>query len=583
MTHELSIGQTVSGKPFTIPREAVTQTFGILAKRGVGKTYAGAVMVEEMLKHEQQVVVVDPVGVWWGLRSSADGKEPGFAIVVFGGEHGDLPLEEHAGEIVAQAIIENGFSAVIDLSLFRKGAQVRFMTAFAEALYRLNRKPLHLMVDEADEFAPQRPMHGSERLLGSFEDIVRRGRARGLGVTLITQRAAVLNKNVLTQIEVLIILRNISPQDREAIEAWTEIHGTKEQLKHLSESMASLAIGNAWFWSPGWLDIFQKITVRKRITFDSSATPKIGEVAKRPKALAEINLDQLGAQIKATAESAKANNPAEIKKQLAAANQELAKLRAVAASPPAKPAKAPAPVKLPPMISEARLKQFGEQIERLELTADRALLVVEHAKQLQAQVIECHGAIKNFGAGPARTNGPGPAPVAHPVRMLPRAQRPAPAAAAASNGELDNAQQKILDTVKMLRARGLVPNREMIARWHSTSNREGIHPNGGSYGQNLAKLRAEGYLAGCELTDKGAAAARDLQTGFDAARGTVTPSQDKILHQLASYQEHSRESLAEALGIHPNGGSYGQNLARLRVMGLITERGPIKITEAAAL
>lgn len=76
----------------SLPIEAVTQTFAILAKRGVGKTYTGAVMVEEMLAAEQQVVVCDPIGVWWGLRSSADGRSPGFPIVVFGGEHADAAV-----------------------------------------------------------------------------------------------------------------------------------------------------------------------------------------------------------------------------------------------------------------------------------------------------------------------------------------------------------------------------------------------------------------------------------------------------------------------------------------------------------
>jgi len=312
------------GTGLSLPIEAITQTFAILAKRGVGKTYTGSVMVEEMLSASQQVVVADPIGVWWGLRSSADGKSEGFPIVVFGGEHGDVPLEEQSGELVAQAIIEHGFSAVLDLSLFRKAAQVRFMTAFAETLYRVNRKPLHLMVDEADEFAPQRPMHGTERLLGAFEDIVRRGRARGLGVTLITQRAAVLNKNVLTQIEVLVVLRTISPQDRDAIDAWTEIHGTKAQLKELSESVASLPIGTAWFWSPGWLDVFKRVEVRKRITFDSSSTPKVGMVVQQPKMLAPVDLDKLGAQIKASAEKVKANDPSLLKAEIARLKKEVA-------------------------------------------------------------------------------------------------------------------------------------------------------------------------------------------------------------------------------------------------------------------
>lgn len=201
---------------FSLPLEAVTQTFAILAKRGVGKTYTAAVLAEEMLKAQLPVVIVDPIGVWWGLRVAADGEQPGLPITVIGGEHGDVPLDESMGAQLAEIICANGLSAVIDLSMFRKAEQGRFMTAFAETLYHKNRAPLHLILDEADLFAPQRPMKGQERLLGAFEDIVRRGRARGLGITLITQRAAVINKDVLTQVEVLITLRTISPQDRAA-------------------------------------------------------------------------------------------------------------------------------------------------------------------------------------------------------------------------------------------------------------------------------------------------------------------------------------------------------------------------------
>ena len=51
----------------TLPAEAVTQTFAILAKRGVGKTYTASVLTEEMLKAGLQVVVADPIGVWWGV------------------------------------------------------------------------------------------------------------------------------------------------------------------------------------------------------------------------------------------------------------------------------------------------------------------------------------------------------------------------------------------------------------------------------------------------------------------------------------------------------------------------------------
>jgi uncharacterized protein len=303
-------------KSFTLPIEAATQTFAILGKRGVGKTNTAVVMAEELLRARQPIVIVDPVGVWWGLRSSADGKSEGFPIVVLGGEHADAPLEVTGGELVADMIVSEGLSVVLDLSLFRKGDMVRFMTDFAEALYRKNRNALHVILDEADAFAPQKPFAGQERLLGAIEDIVRRGRARGLGVTMITQRPAVLNKNVLTQIEVLVTMRLTAPHDHDAIKAWVESHGTPEEQKTLIASLPALPIGTAWFWSPGWLDVFEKVAVRARTTFDSSATPKVGQAKVQPKRLAPVDLEKLKTRMAETLERTKADDPRELKKRI---------------------------------------------------------------------------------------------------------------------------------------------------------------------------------------------------------------------------------------------------------------------------
>lgn len=84
----------------SLPPDAVTQTFALLAKRGVGKTYTLLVMAEEMLAAGQTVVVADPVGVCWGLRASADGNGPGLPIVILGGDHGDIPLEATGGSLL---------------------------------------------------------------------------------------------------------------------------------------------------------------------------------------------------------------------------------------------------------------------------------------------------------------------------------------------------------------------------------------------------------------------------------------------------------------------------------------------------
>jgi hypothetical protein len=185
-------------------------------------------------------------------------EAPGFPVVILGGEHGDVPLEKGAGEIVAKLVVEERVSVLLDLSQFRKArSRRRFMADFLETLYRLKAKealrtPLMVIIDEADAIAPQKPNRGEERMLGAAEDIVRRGGQRGIGCMMITQRTAVLNKNVLTQCEMLVALRTISPQDLKAMQAWIDVHGSIEERDTLMESLPSLPQGDAWFWSPGW-------------------------------------------------------------------------------------------------------------------------------------------------------------------------------------------------------------------------------------------------------------------------------------------------------------------------------------------
>jgi len=94
------------GRGIELPIDAVTDTIGVLAVKGAGKTYTFLVLVEEMVKAKIPVVVVDPVGVCWGLRASADGKWPGLAVTVLGGRHGDAPLEASAGRVVADLVVE---------------------------------------------------------------------------------------------------------------------------------------------------------------------------------------------------------------------------------------------------------------------------------------------------------------------------------------------------------------------------------------------------------------------------------------------------------------------------------------------
>jgi hypothetical protein len=104
------------------------------------------VQAEELLRHKQQIAAINPTGAWWGLRSSAAGDGPGYSVVVFGGDHADVPLEPHAGRMLAAGLIDRGFSAIFDVGLMLTEDQIRFSSDFASELLRINRTALHLFI-----------------------------------------------------------------------------------------------------------------------------------------------------------------------------------------------------------------------------------------------------------------------------------------------------------------------------------------------------------------------------------------------------------------------------------------------------
>lgn len=302
---------------FIFPLDVVTQSIGIVAARGSGKTYLTTVMAEELTWAELPFVIIDPVGVYWGMRSSSNGQDPGLQVIILGGDHGDAPLDPGVGRAIARWLLEYHKPTILDISLMRKAEQRNFVADFAEELYAISRSPMHIIVDEADLFIPQRASPEEKRVLNAFEDIVRRGRVRGLGITVVSQRPAVLHKDILTQIGTLIVLRMGGPQDRKAIEDWIKFHGDPYKQRLVLSSLASLPIGSAWVWSPGWLGVLKRIAVRKKFTFDSSATPTAGgDLPTVPDYVTDVDADAVKQSL-ADAISHDPNDPQVLKARIA--------------------------------------------------------------------------------------------------------------------------------------------------------------------------------------------------------------------------------------------------------------------------
>lgn len=572
------------GGGLTLPVDAVTETFAILAKRGSGKTYTAKVLVEELVDAGQQVCVIDPLGVWWGLRSSADGKSDGLPVVIFGGDHFDVQIEETAGRLIADAIVDHSLSCVVDLSLLSKSATRRFMADFLERLYRRNKAPRHVVVDEADAFAPQRAQPDGARLLGAMEDLVRRGRVKGLGVTMITQRPAVLNKDVLTQAEVLVALRMTGPRDVAAIDEWVRLHADEDQARELKASLPSLPVGTAWVWSPGWLELLRRVAVRRARTFDSSATPKAGQPRPAPKRMAPVDLEALGAQIAATVEKAKADDPRELRKAIADLSRQVAAANKRADELERRP---PEPVleriEVPVLDPEAIRVLEKVHAEHSDVATRLAEVLTDIGRQLHARPPEGakQGSVPDAASAPVPTRPgavrraqrqPGtPTTQGRPAARMGDALRPA---AGSPDVQLKAGARRILQTLaahhpmRVTRpqlgtlAKFKVTGGTFQTYWSVLKRHSLVDETGGDIGITQAGLDYLGVDVPEPMT---------TEELLEQWRSALKAGARQMLDVLVDIYPDgcSREALADAVGMTVTGGTFQTYLSTLRRNGLI--------------
>jgi hypothetical protein len=307
---------------FSLPLEAATRRMAILAMSGAGKSNAAVVLAEQMFDAGIPWVAVDPKGDWFGVRSDVTGKKAGLPIPIFGGLHGDVPLEPTAGKLMGELVAEHRLTCVLDVSEFESRQDLyRFMLDFASALLKKNKAPLHLFLDEADEYIPQTPGEKGygPKCLGAWQRLVKRGRFRGIGATIITQRSTAINKDVVSMAEALIAMRMTWPADLKRIREWMMANGVNDIP---IESLSSLENGECWICSPQWLRTKELVQFNQRRTFDSGKTPEIGESVE-PATLANIDLKVIEQEIAATLEKAKSEDPRELNRRIAELERQL--------------------------------------------------------------------------------------------------------------------------------------------------------------------------------------------------------------------------------------------------------------------
>lgn len=318
-------GKLEIGRGLQLPLQWITMSSVVYGTRGSGKSTFGRKIAEEVAGYGQRFCAIDPTGAWWGLKSSESGTDEGLPVVIFGGDHADVPLEPGAGAELAEIVAEIDQSVILDLELLSKGRQIVFIGAFLERLYHINRDPLLLLMDEAQRYAPQKPMSpDATKTLGATEDIVKLGRKHGLGSVVFTQRGSGLNKEVSELGDILIAFRTPGVLDQKRIKEWLDANATEEQAKVVLSSISGLPTGTAIFASnhPD-LRLFATVAIDRPRTFDSSSTPQVGQKRKEPRVLSKPDLEALGVRMAAAIERADAEDPKKLRAKIAQLEAEL--------------------------------------------------------------------------------------------------------------------------------------------------------------------------------------------------------------------------------------------------------------------
>lgn len=275
-TPALILGTDAEGRIVSLPVKPAEKV-AFLGVSGSGKSFCAALMCEQWLKAGVPVCVIDPVGIHWGLRAGADGSSKGgLEIPVYGGEHGDAELPSPI--IAAQAFALESRSMVLDVSECKMEELHEFCASFFEEIMAPGCKPVRpcrILLEEAPVLAPQvgSLSKHNRRCKAALAHLARVGRNRGIGLDIISQRAASVDKTLLTQAGNLILLRLAASIDRRAITEWCASNSAELDPKEVLAYLAEAENGEGMLWAPTWLkdrprdQRYLKIKVGRRSTF----------------------------------------------------------------------------------------------------------------------------------------------------------------------------------------------------------------------------------------------------------------------------------------------------------------------------
>jgi uncharacterized protein len=574
---------------FSIPDAAFTQHAIALGKTRSGKSSKLRLVVERLLDEQKPVCIVDPKGDWWGLKSSADGKKAGYPVIIFGGKHADVPVNEHSGAHVAELVATGNRPCIIDLGGWRVGARTRFFIDFAEAFFIHTRGTRWLAIDECHNFVPKGKVFSPDvgEMLHWGNRLASEGQGKGIILLSASQRPQKVHNDYLTSHETLIACRVVHKADRDAIKDWIDGCGDPVVGKEMIGALAAMKRTEAWVWSPEIGFGPERITFPMFSTYDSFK-PQAGDGPVALKGWAAVDLEDVKTKLATVVEEAKANDPAALKAEIGKLKAEIGKL-----------SRQPVAYKAGEKTITADLAAAREEGADAVRQSIPAMLDAQHAVSFEAgfQFLAARRAVYEAALLPERKPIPAvqslirakvpPAP--HPIAPITTRAAPSPPVtrgAAKAPGDITRAgndlpgnQQRLLDSLLTWQAMGHpMPSNAQVA-WlarYSPTSTSYTNPRGALKTAELIEYPAPDHV---RLTPAGAKLAGQIDLGsslIDFVLNQLPGNEARVLKAVARYHpsQASNDQVAEDAGYSATSTSYTNPRGALKTKDLITYPAP---------
>lgn len=564
-----------------IPGEVLAQHVAILGKTRSGKSSAMRLLVEDLLERKQPVCIVDPKGDWYGIKLAADGKGPGYPVVIFGGEHADVPISETNGAQVAELFATGNRPCLIDLGGWMVGPRTRFWIDFASTLFKLTKGQRWLAVDEFHNFAPKGKIQDPDagKMLHWANRLASEGLGKGLALVFASQRPQKVHNDSLTSAETLIAMRVIHPSDRAAVSDWIKGCGDSEGSQVLN-SLAQMDRGEGWAWSPEIGFGPKRVKFPMFHTYDSFRPQTVADTA-RLTGWAEVDLADVSRKFSAAIEKAKADDPKELRRRIAELERTLKQPAAAA------PARTEVKVKEVPVLKDGQVARMEKLVERLQAAGDAMSSRATETEVLGREILTALRSVDGNNSGHNYSRNI-PQPTASRTATTPSVKAPSRNIPAPSSlhrggksttqpsGDLTGPEQRILDAIAWFESISIhEPELAAVAflAGYSVSGGAFNNPRGSLRGKGLIEYRGDRLV----LTDAGRSLARipegDLTAQQLQARVLARlpgPEQKLLTALLQAYPDSlANEELAARSGYAPEGGAFNNPKGRLRSLGLI--------------